>query len=215
MRRSISKRPRTRQVIFQNLGAMWPAFTRLSSSRKSVQKRAWVRGCMIVGLWLCSSKQRINIWNNWCNWKRVHTELGCLSSHLFLSFFARYQQCILLQRPIHMATRWTLLLQELVITFYRGPRNPISEHFSIISKILLPKPPLIKKTIQYRKIKNVSISGLKRMIYVSPIFYQIHILTLISLRNALTQLCRSYLKFMLHWLLRPSLQDHVFHGFQM
>ena len=30
------------------------------------------------------------------------------------------------------------------------------------------------------------------------IFYQIHTLTSISLRNALTQLCRSYLKFMLH-----------------
>jgi len=50
----------------------------------------------------------------------------------------------------------------------------ISDHISIISKILLPKPSLIKKTIQYRKIKNVSISKLKNDIRSSDLLLNTH-----------------------------------------
>ena len=50
----------------------------------------------------------------------------------------------------------------------------ISDHISIISKILLPKPSLIKKTIQYRKIKNVNISELKNDIRSSNLLSNTH-----------------------------------------
>ena len=50
----------------------------------------------------------------------------------------------------------------------------ISDHITIISKILLSKPSLIKKTIQYRKIRNVSMSELKNDIRTSDLLSNTH-----------------------------------------
>ena len=82
-----------------------------------------------------------------------------------------------LEQHVHEATHTHGHTLDLVITrigdyiLQETPKPDfcISDHFSIISKIVLPKPPLIKKTIQYRRIKNVSITELKNDISSSDL----------------------------------------------
>ena len=79
--------------------------------------------------------------------------------------------------PIHMAIHMDLVITRIGdYTIQETPKPDfcISDHISIISKILLPKPSLIKKTIQHRKIKNVSISELKNDIRSSDLLSITH-----------------------------------------
>ena len=71
--------------------------------------------------------------------------------------------------PCYHNNWWFHYTGDSIIQETPKPDFRISDHISIISKILLPKPSLIKKTIQYRKIKNVSISELKNDIRSSDL----------------------------------------------